>query len=361
MPGAMRVGIIGLPQTGKTSLFRILTRAHLAPKQEHGAHIGIAHVPDSRLDRLAALYHSKKITYAAIEFRDVGGLVHDRARDSEYLVQVREMEALAHVVRLFENPAVPHPRGSVDPKRDIESVELDLVLYDLEQSGRRIDRLEKEMKKKKDPALEAELGLLARCRALLDAETPLRAGRFTAEEKKLLTGFQFLSEKPMLVVLNAGEEEAGELGRVAEKHGLGELSIRPGTAVVALCGKLEAELAELGEAEAAELMRAYGLAESGRDRFVHASYDLLGVISFLTLSEPECRAWTLHRGSTALEAAATVHTDIARGFVKAEVVAWDDLLAAGSWAAAREAGKVKLEGKEYVVRDGDVIFFRHSG
>jgi ribosome-binding ATPase len=357
----MRVGIIGLPQTGKTSLFRILTRAHLAPKQEHGAHIGIAHVPDERLGRLAPLYHPKKITYAAIEFRDLGGLVHDRARDSEYLVQVREMDALAHVVRLFENPAVPPAHGSIDPKRDIESVELDLILYDLEQAGRRIDRLEKDLKKKKDLALEAELALLTRCRALLEAETPLRAGRFAAEEQKLLTGFQFLSQKPMLVVLNAGEEEAGELARAAEKRGLGELESRPGTAVVALCGKLEAELAELGEAEAGELMRAYGLTESGRDRFVHSSYALIGLISFFTLSEPECRAWTLRRGATALEAAATVHTDIAHGFVKAEVARWDELLAAGGWAAAREAGKVKLEGKEYVVNDGDVIFFRHSG
>jgi ribosome-binding ATPase len=357
----MRTGIIGLPQTGKTSLFRILTRAHLEPKKEHGAHIGMAHVPDARLERLAALYHPRKITYAAIEFRDIGGLVHDRARDSEYLVQVREMDALAHVVRAFENPAVPPPAGGIDPKRDVASVELDLILYDLDQAERRIERIEKELKKKKDPALEQELPLLRRCRTLLEGETPLRAAPFAAEEQKLLVGFQFLSQKPMLVVLNVGEGEAAETERAAAGRGLDGLAARPGTGWVALCGKLEAELAELAETEAAELMRAYGLAESGRDRFLRASYALLGVISFLTLSEPECRAWPVRRGTTALEAAATVHTEIARGFVKAEVIRWDELLAAGSWPAAREAGKVRLEGKEYTVQDGDVIFFRHSG
>jgi len=361
MPGAMRTGIIGLPQTGKTSVFRILTRAHLDPKQEHGAHIGIAHVPDTRLDRVAALYHPRKITYAAIEFRDVGGLVRDRVRDSEYLVQVREADALAHVVRAFENPALPPPGGAINPRRDIDSVELELVLHDLDQAARRIDRIEKDLKKKKDPTLEPELALLGRCRALLEGETPLRAGQFTHADQRLLAGFQFLSQKPMLIVLNVGEEEAGEADRAASRWALEELTHRPGMALVALSAKLEAELAELDDAEAAELMRAYGLAESGRNRFLQASCDLLGLISFLTVSEPECRAWTVRRGTTAIEAAATVHTEIAHGFVKAEVVAWDALLEAGNWAAAREAGKVRLEGKEYVVRDGDVIFFRHSG
>jgi hypothetical protein len=203
--------------------------------------------------------------------------------------------------------------------------------------------------------------VLTRCRQALEAETPLRELEFTPAEQKMLTGFMFLTQKPMIYVLNLGDEEAADIDRVVEKYKLEKLSTKPQTAVVPFCGKIEAELAELDDAESAEMMKAYGLAESGRDRLIQATYRLLGLISFLTCGEPECRAWTIERGMTAQEAAGAIHSDIQKNFIKADVVNWEDLLKAGSFAAAREKAQVRLEGKEYIVQDGDVILFRHGG
>src|SRR6202162_4140290 len=350
----MKTGIIGLPQVGKTSLFRILTRVRVdsrsAPNQ---AHVGIARVPDSRVAKLAEVFKPKKVTYAQIEYVDIGGLQKDREKNSASLVPLREADALAHVVRLFEKPAIPHEGGSLDALRDIESVEIELMLYDLEQNSKRMERLEKDLKKKKETILETELALLTRCRKALESEKPLRELEFKLEEIKMLTGFMFLTRKPMLYVLNLGDEEAADIDRVVEKHHLEKLTSKPHTAVVPFCGKIEAELAELPEAEAKEMMSAYGLKESGRDRLIQASYQLLGLISFLTAGEPECRAWTIRRGMNAQEAAGAIHSDIERGFIKAEVVNWENLVNAGSFAAAREKAQVKLEGKEYIVQDGD--------
>jgi GTP-binding protein YchF len=358
----MQTGIIGLPQVGKSSLFRILTKArvdaHAAPNQ---AHVGIARVPDARVAKLAEVFKPKKVTYATIEYVDIGGLQKDREKNSASLVPLREADALAHVVRLFENPSVPHEGGSLDAMRDIESVEIELMLYDLEQASKRIERVEKDLKKKKETILETELQVLLRCRKALESETPLRELEFKPEEKKMITGFMFLTRKPMLYVLNLGDDEAGEIDRVVEKYHLEKLATKAQTAVVPFCGKIEAELADLSDAEAAEMMQAYGLAESGRDRLIQASYRLLGLISFLTCGEPECRAWTIKRGMNAQQAAGAIHGDIEKNFIKADVVKWEDLLAAGSFAAAREKAQVRLEGKEYIVQDGDVILFRHSG
>jgi ribosome-binding ATPase YchF (GTP1/OBG family) len=217
------------------------------------------------------------------------------------------------------------------------------------------------LKKKKETVLETELQLLTRCRLALEAETPLRELEFKPEEMKMLTGFMFLTRKPMLYVLNLGDEEASEIDRVVQRYHLEKLASKPQTAVVPFCGKIEAELADLEDAEAAEMMKAYGLAESGRDRLIQASYRLLGLISFLTCGEPECRAWTIERGMNAQKAAGAIHSDIEKNFIKADVVNWEDLLKAGSFAAAREKAQVRLEGKEYVVQDGDVILFRHGG
>ncbi|MBI3670994.1 MAG: redox-regulated ATPase YchF [Acidobacteria bacterium] len=358
----MRTGIIGLPKVGKTSLFKILTHAHLDAKAEHlPTHVGVARVPDPRLDRLAALYKPRKVTHALVEYVDVGGLVRDRAKDSAFLTLLREVEALAHVVRVFENPAVPPISGRIDPVGDAQTLELELMLSDLDQITRRIDRLEKDLKKKKDPWLERELALLTRCRAAIEAERPLRELEFSHEDQKMLTGFMFLSQRPMLYVLNLGDDEVEEIETAVERHKLGPLAAQPNTAVVPICGRIESELADLADADAAELMGAYGLKELGLDRLIHATYKLLGLVSFFTVAEAEVRAWTIRKGTTALKAAGVVHTDFERGFIRAEVVRWDDLLAAGSLAAARERGKVKLEGKEYVVEEGDVILFRHSG
>jgi GTP-binding protein YchF len=358
----MQTGIIGLPQVGKTSLFKILTHAHLDAKAAHAAtHVGVARVSDPRLDKLAELYKPKKVTHATVEYVDVGGLVKDRTRDSAFLTQVREVDALAHVVRVFENPAVPPVSGKIDPLGDVESLELELMLTDLDQITRRIERVEKDLKKKREPALEHELALLNRCRVAIESEKPLRELDFSGDEQKILTSFMFLSHRPMLYVLNLGDEEAGEMDRAVERHQLAPLANRPNTTVVPICGRIEAELADLEESEAAELLGSYGLGESGLDRLIHATYKLLGLISFFTCGDPECRAWTIRRGTTALKAAGVIHSDIERGFIKAEVVRWDDLLAAGSLGAARERAQVKLEGKEYVVEEGDVILFRHSG
>ena len=358
----MQTGIIGLGQTGKTSLFRILTRvrvdAHSAPNQTH---VGIARVPDERVAKLAEVFKPKKVTYATVEYVDIGGLQKDREKNAASLVPLREADALAHVVRLFENPAVPHPGGSIDAMRDIESVEIELMLHDLEQASKRIERVEKDLKKKKDTPLEAELQVLLHCRQALESEKPLRELEFRPDEAKMLTGFLFLTRKPMLYVLNLGDEEAPEIDRVVEKYHLEKQASKTQTAVVPFCGKIEAELAELDDTETREMMSAYGLKESGRDRLIQASYRLLGLISFLTCGEPECRAWTIERGMNAQKAAGAIHSDIEKNFIKAEVVNWEDLLKAGSFAAARERAQVRLEGKDYVVKDGDVILFRHSG
>ena len=358
----MQTGIIGLPQTGKTSLFRVLTRAQVDARAAHGAtHVGIARVPDARLTKLADKFHPKKITPATIEYVDIGGLKQDRAKDSASLVPLREADALAHVVRLFDDPAIPHPSGSVDPLRDIETLDLELMLNDLEQLERRLERVEKDLKKKADPKAEAERALLERCKAALESEKALRELEFKPEELKMLAGFQFLTQRPMIYVLNLADDEASRMDSVIERHHLEKLVGRPATAIVPFCGKIEAELADMSDAESAEMMTAYGLSESGRDRLIQATYQLLGLISFFTSGEPEVRAWTITRGWSAQKAAGAIHSDIERGFIKAEVVNWEELIAAGDWAAARELGQVRLEGKEYVVRDGDVILFRHSG
>jgi ribosome-binding ATPase len=358
----MQTGIIGLGQVGKTSLFRILTRARV--EATHGApaqtHVGIARVPDHRVAELAEVFKPKKVTYATIEYVDIGGLQKDRERNSASLVPLREADALAHVVRLFQDPAVPH-EGPIDAMRDIESVDLELMLNDLDQVSKRIERIEKDLKKKKDPAHEAELRVLVRCKEALEKETPIRELEFKAEEKKLITGFIFLTQKPMLYVLNLGDEDAPEIDRAVEKFHLEKLASKPHTAVVPFCGKIESELAELDDAEAAEMMRAYGLKGSGRDRLIEATYGLLGLLSFLTCGEPECRAWTIERGMTAQKAAGAIHSDIEKNFIKAEVVHYADLIATGSFAHAKEHGKLRLEGKEYIVQDGDVILFRHAG
>ena len=358
----MQTGIIGLPQVGKTSLFRILTRAHLDEKSARAAtHIGVARVPEPRIDQLAALYKPRKVTYATVDYVDVGGMAEGRARDSGVLAPLREVDALAHVLRVFDDPAVPHSAGSVDPLRDAVTLDLELMLSDLDQIERRLERLEKDLKKKKEPALEREQALLLRCQESISAERPLRETEFNAEESKILTGFKFLSQRPMLYVLNLGDNEVGELDTAAARHGLEKLGTGAQSAVVPVCGRIEAELAELDEAAGAELLAAYGLKESGLHRLVAATYRLLGLISFFTAGEPEVRAWTIRRGTTAVKAAGVIHTDIERNFIRAEVTRCEDLLAAGSIAVARERGQVRLEGKEYVVQEGDTILFRHGG
>jgi ribosome-binding ATPase len=355
----MQTGIIGLPQVGKTTLFRILTKAHVDAKSGQASHVGIAKVPEPRLGELAKLYNPKKITYATVQYVDLAGVQKERTRES--LASLRDVDAIAHVIRVFEDPTVPHSEGSIDPLRDAMNLDLELILSDHEQITKRLERVDKDLKKKKDPLLELEKAVLEKCKAHLEAEKPLRELELTAEERKPIGGFLFLSQRPMLYVLNLGDDEAAEMDKAIEKHKLGALQGRPNTAVVAVCGRLEAELAEMEEKEAVELLASYGLKEPGLNRLIRATYGLMGLISFFTAGEPEVRAWTIRKGSTAVKAAGEIHSDIEKGFIRAEVVRCEDLLAAGSIPAAKEKAQVRLEGKEYLVQEGDVILFRHSG
>ena len=356
----MQTGIIGLPQVGKTTLFRILTKAHVDPaKGGQETRMGVAKVPEPRLLALAKLYNPKKITYATVQYVDLGGMQKERMRES--LASLREVDAIAHVIRVFDDPSVPHAEGAVDPLRDVTNLELELIFSDLEQIDKRLERLEKDLKKKADKQFELEKTVLQKCKAHLQAERPLRELRLTPEERKAIGGFLFLSQRPMLYVLNLGDDEAAEIDKAVEKHKLAALEGRPNTAVVAVCGRLEAELAEMEWKEATDLLASYGLKEPGLNRLIRATYDLMGLIPFFTAGEPEVRAWTIPKGATAVKAAGEIHSDIEKGFIRAEVVRCEDLLAAGSIAAAKEKAQVRLEGKEYVVQEGDVILFRHSG
>jgi GTP-binding protein YchF len=279
----------------------------------------------------------------------------------ESLATLRDVDAIAHVIRVFDDPSVPHSEGGIDPLRDATNLDLELILSDHDQISKRLERVEKDLKKKKDPLLELEKNVLEKCKAHLEAEKPLRELELTAEERRPIGGFLFLSQRPMLYVLNLGDDEAAELDKAVEKHKLAALQGRPNTAVVAVCGRLEAELAEMEEKEAAELLASYGLKEPGLNRLIRATYDLMGLIQYFTAGEPEVRAWTIRKGSNAVKAAGEIHSDIEKGFIRAEVVRCADLLAAGSIAAAKEKAQVRLEGKEYIVQEGDVILFRHSG
>ena len=351
----LRIGIVGLPQTGKTTLFQILTRAHGggigSGKPE--AHVGVVRVPDARLERLAELFQPEKTVFATIEYMDMPGSVIELARTGVQSQALRELDALVHVVRAFEDEAVPLAGGSIDPQRDIENVELELILSDL-AVVERVERLEKDIKKQKSPALEKELQVLKVCHAALEKQTPLREVELGAEEAKAIRGFTFLSLKPMLYALNLGENDAAR-ANVAEQFAVeAGLKQRLRTAVSAICGKVEAELAQMSDADAAEFLASYGLQESATSRLIRASYRLLGLISFFTVGEDECRAWTIRAGSTALDAAGEIHSDIQRGFIRAEVTKYDDLMAAGSFAEARSRALLRLEGKEVCrARRGD--------
>jgi len=361
----MKTGIIGLPQVGKTSLFRILTKAQLS---EHAyanpreAHIGVAKVPDDRLDKLAALYNPKKLTHASVEYVDVGAIGQEALKESAYLGHLRNVDALAHVVRAFEDPAIPHV-GPIDPLRDIKNVEFDLMVSDLGQIEKRLERVEKDLKKMRSADLEKEFDLLKRAKAHLESERPLRELEMSGEDKKRFRGFMFLSEKPILYVLNIGEstELGKELENAASKHKVAEVASKPNAAAAAVCGKVEAELAEMSDEDAAEFLSSYGLKESGLVRLIRTTYRLLGLISFFTAGEDECRAWTIPVHTRAVEAAGAIHSDLEKHFIRAETIRWDQLLDAGSEAEARARGTLRLEGKDYIVQDGDVMHIRHSG
>jgi ribosome-binding ATPase len=357
----MKTAIIGLPMVGKTSLFTILTGVHHEARIGSTAvRTGVTKVPDSRLSALADVFEPEKVTHATVEYLDMPAISKESLRDPGYVASLRLVDAFAHVVRLFADETVPHEKGSVDPMRDIEDVEVELVLSDLVVIEKRLERLEKDRKKIKNPELDREFDLLERAKGVLEANHPLRVMELDHEDEKRSRGFGFLSQKPMLYVLNIGENEASRLHEIEKEYREGPLASWPRTAVAAICGKVEAEISELPPAEALEYLSSYGLQESGLERLIAATYNLLGLMSFLTAGETEVRAWTVPQHSTALKAAGAIHSDFEKKFIRAEVVNWQVLVSHRGYAGAREKGHLRLEGKEYVVKDGDVLVIRHG-
>jgi GTP-binding protein YchF len=357
----MKTAIIGLPMTGKTSLFTILTGVHQETRiGSTSARTGIARVPDARLEALGKLFEPPKVTHATVEYVDMPSISKETLRDAGSIASLRNVDAFAHVLRVFASDTIPHEKGSVDPIRDMEDLEMELILNDLAVLEKRLERLDKDRKKIKNPELDREYELLVKCKALIEANKPLRELELDTEDEKRIRGFQFLSQKPMLYVLNIGEEEAARLHEREEEYRNGPLKGRARTAVTAVCGKIEAELAELPRAEQLEYLASYGLSESGLERLITVTYSLLGLMSFLTAGEDECRAWTIPMNSTAVKAAGAIHSDFEKKFIRAEVVNWKTLIDLGGYPGARDKGQLRLEGKEYIVKDGDVLVIRHS-
>ncbi len=357
----MKTAIIGLPMVGKTSLFTILTGVHQETRiGATAARTGIAKVPDSRLDELARLFEPPKITHATVEYVDMPAISKENLRDPSYVASLRVVDAFAQVLRLFADETIPHEKGSLDLRRDLEDVETELILSDLVVVEKRLERLEKDRKKIKSPDLDHEYALLEKCKTALDQNQPLRQMEIDAEEEKRIRGFQFLSQKPMLYVLNLGEEDAPRLHEREQEFREGLFKGRAQTAATAVCGKIEAELAELPPGEQREYLASYGLAESGLERLVSATYALLGLMSFLTAGETEVRAWTIPMHSTAVKASGAIHSDFEKKFIRAEVVNWKNLVELGGYPGVREKGLLRLEGKEYIVKDGDVLVIRHG-
>jgi ribosome-binding ATPase len=355
----MRLGIIGLPQSGKTTLYNALTRGTQPTDISAGRieiHTGVVEVPDQRVDRLSAMFKPKKTIYAKVTYADIAGLDGSAGKNGisgTLLNQLTQMDGFIHVVRSFENENVPPTGGSIDPGRDITILDSEFVLNDLIAVERKLERLIEEKKKGggRDKALiERELELFNRFHGTLSQETPLRDIPISLEEEKTLSGFGFLSRKPVLVVLNMSEGQKPP--QMEYRHQLSQ--------VVDLQGKLEMDIAQLPPDEATLFLAEYGISEPSLNRMIRLSYDLLGLESFFTVGPDEVRAWTVHRGALAPEAAGEIHTDLQKGFIRAEVVAYTDLMAVGGMAEARSKGKLRLEGKEYVVLDGDILNIRFN-
>jgi ribosome-binding ATPase len=355
----MQLGILGFPKVGKTTLFNILTASQQSTDKfaaSRQTNVGIAQVPDPRLVKLRDLFSHKKYTPATVEYVDIPGIRKGEGAESLDLGKLRTVDALVHVVRAFDDPELPHAAGSVDPARDLLELELELILADHELVERRLERLAQSAKRGLKPEEEREKALLADVvMPALEGERPLRDVELSPDDERRLRGFQMLSAKPMLVVLNVGE---GELA--GADPGKAGWTRRARTEAVVVSAPIEQEIAGLAADEQREFLAELGLAEPSVDRVIRASYELLGLLSFFTVGEDEVRAWTLRRGTHAREAAGTIHSDIERGFIRAEVVDWAELVKLGSLAACRNVGSLRLEGKEYEVKDGEVIHFRFA-
>lgn len=359
----MRIGIIGLPRAGKTTVFNAVSRGAAAVgtySADSKPNIGTVPVPDERVDRLAAIYQPKKITHATIEYVDfpVAGEAFGKGEGvgGRFLNELAAADALIHVVRGFTDESVPHPEGSVDPSRDIATMELELAFADLGLIERRLERIEPELRTLKPGErgpLQAVREVLERMKAGLEQEVPLRAQALPAGDRRLLDSSQFLTDKPLLDLVNVGEDDLH--GRLELEASLRSAHSGPGRDLAVMGGRFEMELNDLSDDEATEFREEAGVEHSGMAEAVQRSYSLLGLISFLTVGPDECRAWTVAEGATAPEASGKIHTDLQRGFIRAEVIRYDDLLECGSEAEAKKRGLQRTEGKEYVVQDGDVL------
>ena len=363
----MKLGIVGLPNVGKSTLFNAITNAGAQsanyPFCTIEPNVGVVSVPDSRLDKLADMYHPDKYTPAVIEFVDIAGLVKGASKGeglgNKFLANIREVDAVIHVVRCFINDDITHVDGSIDPRRDIETINLELIFSDLEMIERRIDRTAKAMKG--DKKLAAELEFLKRVKQELENGTLARNIECDESEKEMLAQSTLLTAKPVIYACNLSEEDfAGGIESNAGYQAVCEIAQAEGSEVLPICAELEAAIASLDREEKAMFLADLGIEQGGLDLLIQRSYHLLGLISYLTAGKPEVRAWTIKRGTKAPQAAGKIHTDFERGFIRAEVVSFDDLMACGSMTAAKEKGLVRSEGKEYVMQDGDVVLFRFN-
>ncbi len=361
----MQLGIVGLPFSGKSTLFQAVTRTHLDASAvgKTDAHVGVVKVPDPRLERCSALFSPKSTVHATIEFVDVAGLKKGASGTAQFttsfLSAVKNNDALIQVVRLFRNDAVPHPDGSIDPLRDIATFESEFILSDMAILESRIDKLRKQMGRIQDEQMKKELPVLEKCLALLEAEKPLRNEDLSGEELHILRTYQLLTVKPMLIALSLDESQQSIMEEEIARVATAKAGLR--TRVVAFFGKIDMEMSELTGEDARLFMDEYGIKESALDTLIREAYALLGLQSFLTVGEDECRAWTIRTGMSAQEAAGVIHSDFVNKFIRAEVVHYDDFIAAaGSFAKAKDAGHWRLEGKNYIVKDGDILNIRHS-